>query len=522
MRAPMRWGFYLGVYAAALAVYLVVAWPHTHPVSIDSFYYVDIARALGQGRGFTEGFAWNYLSGLPTLPHPSSEYWLPGFSILLAPAYLWGGGYPGVEIITAACAAVSPLLAAVIARAIFPTYRHAVVAAALVLFNGVWFHDWTTPDAFVPAAALTAVTLLLCGASLEQRGPHGGAVLLALAGAFAALTALTRQEAVILPAAAALALLLTRPAWSRRLAWGLASGVLLYAVVQAPWVLHNLAVLGAPGATGGSRTLWMRSYNQFYYLHIARLSPGTYLSWGLGAILAAKLQALAFMMSVWAALWLIVLVPPLLVGLWTLRRRVLLRPFFCYWAILALALPLVFTATIENGTLLHASGGLLPFAAVLVTAGLEALGRGLAALRYKEVGEQREARARRLSRDMSVLAVVIAAVVSIYFTRRTFPVTGDEYTRTVPVAVWLRAHNPSGAPAMVYDPAAYAYVDDGAYVLAPSDGLLAVKQVLHHYGVRYWALDPQDSVNSVAARHVVWLHWVTTVEDIRIYRVEGA
>ncbi len=518
----MSWRFYLGVYAAALAVYLVVAWPHTHPVSIDSFYYVDIARSLGWGRGFTEGFAWNYLSGEPTLPHPSSEYWLPGFSILLAPAYLVGVGYPGVEVITAACAACSPLLAAVIARTLFPTHRHAVVAAALVTFNGIWFHDWTTPDAFVPAAALTTATLLLCGAALEKRGPRDGAVLFALAGAFAALAALTRQEGVLLPAAALLALLLARPLWSRRLAWGLVGAVVLYAVVQAPWVLHNLAVLGAPGASGGTGTLWMRSYNQFYFLHTASLTFGTYLSWGLNNIVAAKLHALTFTLSIWAALWLVVLVPPLLAGVWTLRRRVLLRPFFCYWAILALALPLVFTATIENGTLLHASGGLLPCAAVLVAAGLETIGRGLAALHYKEMAEQRAARARRLTRGMSVLAVTIAAVVSIYFARRTFPVGGDEYTHTVPVAAWLRLHNTSHAPAMVYDPAAYAYVDDGAYVIAPSDGLLAVRQVLHHYRVRYWALTPQDAPNFTAARHVAWLHWTATVEDVRIYRVEGA
>src|SRR5437868_2631169 len=111
-REGFGWRLYGLVYLAAFAVYAAVAWPHTHPPYMDSFYYLDIARNLAHGQGLTEGFVWNYLGGMPPLRHPSSEYWLPGISLLLAPALALGGGYRSAALLTAAVAALCPALAA--------------------------------------------------------------------------------------------------------------------------------------------------------------------------------------------------------------------------------------------------------------------------------------------------------------------------------------------------------------------------------------------------------------------------
>jgi hypothetical protein len=110
------------------------------------------------------------------------------------------------------------------------------------------------------------------------------------------------------------------------------------------------------------------------------------MSWGLPRLLAARLHAAVFTLEIWSALWLIVLVP-LLIGMWRLRRKLECRPFLCYWAVLALAMPLLFTATLEHGTLQHASGALIPFGAALVVSGLDAIANRLA-------GRRRGARAR--------------------------------------------------------------------------------------------------------------------------------
>jgi 4-amino-4-deoxy-L-arabinose transferase-like glycosyltransferase len=540
-RLPPDSRFYGLVYLAAFAVYAAVAWPHTHPPYMDSFYYLDIARNLAHGQGLTEGFVWNYLGGMPPLRHPSSEYWLPGLSLLLAPALALGGGYRAAALLTAAVAALCPALAARIGHDIFGTRRHALTMAGLTLFNGLWFHDWTTPDAFVPFAALATITLLLAYKGLQGRTMKPS-LSVAMAGLTAGLASLMRQEGVFLLAAIVLAAMLTPQARLRLWPRGLLGAVGLFGLVQLPWVLHNLAVLGTPYAAGGSRTLWMRSYAAFYSLHTTTLTPRAYLAWGLSHIVGVRIGAALFTVAIWAALWLVVLVPPLLIGLWRLRGRVECRPFLIYWALLALAMPLLFTATLQNGTLQHASEALVPFGSALVVTGIDVLGTFLAGLRGRHAG--RLARdmsiiavlheaptpsvrtpASRLARDMSIMAVALAALTSLYMTGKTFPAHGDEYTHDARVVAWLHRHNPAGTPVMVLDPPAFAYLDDRAYVVAPSDGLTAARTVARHYGVRYWALDALHAPDQEALYHrrarVPWLRWVHSVDSVQIYRVDS-
>ena len=584
-----RFLFYALIYLASWLVYAVVAWPHTHPPYMDSFYYVDIARNLAHGQGLTEGFVWNYLGGAPPLRHPSSEYWLPGLSLLLAPVLALGGGYRAAALLTAAIAALCPALAAAIGRDLFGTRRHALTMAGLTLFNGLWFHDWTTPDAFVPFAALATLTLLLAGRGLrdpvahkstaenragtrysptavgavcrmhhpdlavrggdentppssrpqspwfamrpsltglsvsaetdspaqQSQAPVAARAAYPLAGLTAGLAALLRQEGVFLLVALLLAALLT-PEARRRLWPGPMVGALaLYALVQAPWLLHNVAVLGTPIASGGSRTLWMRSYDLFYILHAEQLTPRAYLAWGLSHIAAARLGAAMFMLAIWAAQWLVVLVPPLLVGLWRLRRRAECRPFLIYWALLAVVMPLLFTATLQNGTMQHASGALIPFGSAFVAAGLDGIGAALSRLRGADGA--------RLARDMGIIAVGLAALVSVSMTMRTFPAHGDEYTHDAMVAAWLHRHNPKGAPVMVLDPPAFAYIDDGAYVVTPRDGMDAVLAVARRYGVAYWAVDPLYPLAQEPAyepRHrPAWLRAAAVVDGVTLYRI---
>ncbi len=498
---------YLAVYVFAFLVYAVVAWPHTHPPYIDSFYYVDIARNLAHGQGFSENFVWNYLGGTPSLPHPSSAYWLPGMSVLLAPVLALGGGYHGAALVTAATAALCPVLALRIGRDVFATWRHALTMAALTLFNGVWFHDWTTPDAFVLYAVLATATLLLAARGLQGKGPYGGRACYACAGFLAGLAALTRQEGVFLLLALLLGALITPGA--RRLLWpgGVVGAVALFGVAEAPWTLHNLVAFGHFAPAGGMRALWMRSYDSFYALHTELLTARAYAGWGIAHILAARVNAALLELAVWMTLWFVVLVPPLLAGLWRFGRRVEYRPFLLYWAMLALALPLLFTATLEHGTLGHASGALVPFGSGLVVGGIDVLVRGK----------------HRLSAMLRVAAVLCAVVVSLDMTWRTFPAHGDEYTHDARVAAWLHGHNPRGRPVLVLDPPLFSYLDDGAYVAAPSDGVASDLAVARRYGARYWVLDPLHSAAQDPLYrgrvHSPALRRVAVVDGAQVYRI---
>jgi len=549
---PIASILYLAVYVFAFLVYAAVAWPHTHPPYIDSFYYVDIARNLAHGQGFSENFVWNYLGGTPSLPHPSSAYWLPGMSVLLAPILALGGGYHGAALVTAATAALCPVLALRIGRDVFATWRHALTMAALTLFNGVWFHDWTTPDAFVLYAVLATATLLLAARGLQGKGPYGGRACYACAGFLAGLAALTRQEGVFLLLALLLGALITPGA--RRLLWpgGVVGAVALFGVAEAPWTLHNLVAFGHLAPAGGMRALWMRSYDSFYALHTELLTARAYAGWGIAHILAARVNAALLELAVWMTLWLVVLVPPLLAGLWRLGRRVEYRPFLLYWAMLALALPLLFTATLEHGTLGHASGALVPFGSGLIVGGIDALAGLLSHRRARyphprplslTVGEGSRPTCRvappsplegeglgvkgkeRLSTVLRVATVLCALVVSVDMTWRTFPAHGDEYTHDARVAAWLHRHNPCGRPVLVLDPPLFAYLDGGAYVAAPSDGVASDLAVARRYGARYWVLDPlhaaaQDPLYRGQV-HSPALRRVAVVDGAQVYQISS-
>jgi hypothetical protein len=122
-----------------------------------------------------------------------------------------------------------------------------------------------------------------------------------------------------------------------------------------------------------------------------------------------------------------------------------------------------------------------------------------------------------------MIAIGIAATVSLGMAWRTFPAHGDEYTHDVRVVAWLHAHNPAGAPVMVLDPPAFSYIDDSAYIVAPSDSLAAAREVAYRYGVRYWALDPiHATVQDPLYRgqiHPDWLYPVAEIDGVRIFAI---
>jgi hypothetical protein len=61
------------------------------PAYPDSFYYVDVARAIAAGHGLNVDFVWifaevgNHLPNPAVLPIPSNAHWLPLDSFLQAP-----------------------------------------------------------------------------------------------------------------------------------------------------------------------------------------------------------------------------------------------------------------------------------------------------------------------------------------------------------------------------------------------------------------------------------------------------
>src|SRR4029079_625014 len=79
------------LYALALIVRVVLFALFPDPAYPDSYYYVDVARALAAGHGLNLDFIWifaevgNHIPATPTLPIPGNAHWLPLASFLQAP-----------------------------------------------------------------------------------------------------------------------------------------------------------------------------------------------------------------------------------------------------------------------------------------------------------------------------------------------------------------------------------------------------------------------------------------------------
>ena len=85
MRIPLL------LYGLALAVRVVLIWHFPDPAYPDSFYYVDVARALPAGQGFNVDFIWIFpevggaIPADPVLPIPSNAHWMPLASLVQVP-----------------------------------------------------------------------------------------------------------------------------------------------------------------------------------------------------------------------------------------------------------------------------------------------------------------------------------------------------------------------------------------------------------------------------------------------------
>ena len=81
----------VALYAFALLVRLILIALFPDPAYVDSFYYVNVARALQAGHGLNIDFIWTFvdlggqLPATPHLPIPSNAHWMPLASFVQVP-----------------------------------------------------------------------------------------------------------------------------------------------------------------------------------------------------------------------------------------------------------------------------------------------------------------------------------------------------------------------------------------------------------------------------------------------------
>lgn len=208
----------------------------------------------------------------------------------------------------------------------------------------------------------------------------------------------------------------------------------------------------------------------------------------------SKLRAAGFNLTVVLGGLLLYLAPFSVLGLWKVRRRREVWPFFFYAASLYAAMTLAFTFPSMRGSMLHSTTALLPFLYATVPAGIE-VGVDFIAKR-RSTWDPATAR-----RFFGIAFIGLAVAVSLFLyiqvvfvpslTDPDLPRWNDRNGIFVTVARWLEDEGRGDATVMVLDPPAYQYLVGRPAIVIPNDAPDVVVQVCHRYSADYLILGPQ-------------------------------
>jgi hypothetical protein len=488
---PRRWIPWV-LFALAVGVRLLTAWPLRQPGYADAYYYAVGAQQLYAGHGFDEPFIWNYLNPPPGLPHSGYLYWMPLTAMLgwLGLEAL-GDSFGAMQLPFLVLSALLPLISYAVALDLTGEQKHAVLAGLLAVFPGFYAHVFVLPDNFTPFALAGSVCLWAAGRGLRDRRP----LWFGLAGLAAGFGHLARADGILLPgiavvAAAAQALPIFRApadANASRRPW-MASVVLAlggYLLVMGPWFLRNWMVAGAPLPGAGAKTAFLTSYDDMFAFG-RPLTLESYLAWGWGEILKSKAQALLLnLQRLWVENLLIVLLPFSVLGLWRMHRDRLLWPFFLYLPLLFLVMTFVFTFPGMRGGLFHSGGALLPFFCAAAGPGLEVALRW-AAKRF------RGWHVLRAWRVFAAGLVGIAVVLTTFALWRAGALSGEWNDRDQgysEIGDWLADQGEAQTVVMVGNAPGYTWHTGQPAVAIPNEPMDTILVVADLYDADYLILD---------------------------------
>jgi hypothetical protein len=507
------------LFGLAIVVRLGLVALFPDPAYPDSYYYVEVARSLAAGHGFSVPFIWvfaevgNRIPDAPVLPIPSNAHWLPLSSIIQVPSILLLGptplAYALPRVIISATAA--PLTWAIArdagARQIVAT--GAGVLAAIPAAGAVFLGQ---PENYALLLPLVTATLWLVA-----RGLKGSAVSFVFAGLLAGLAALSRNDGIFLLGAIGLVWLGDRARWwlagrggASRSARGSASVagpvarrpvplsaavgcVALFLLVIGPWWLRQIAVFGSisPTSTSGA-AVWFRDVAEWNSITSDTTFSG-FLSQGIGPIVASRVGGLVAAVAIFAVVMCsVVLLPFLVVGAWLRRRSVDFAPWFVYAAVVFLAAALVYPVFVPSGSFIHSSIGLAPYAYILALEGV------LASVGWV-AHRRRSWDAEAAGRIFVWATVAFAVLAAVPFGMGAIAAwDGMRQPRVALAAELDRLGVPATDRLLSIDPGGMTYWTGRPGVVTPNDPLPTIEAVATAYGTRWLVLERGSAAPSLA------------------------
>ena len=493
----------LALYALALVVRLVLLAGFADPAYPDSFYYVDVARSLATGQGFTINAIWIFpevggtIPAYPTLPVPSNAHWMPLASIVQVP-FIWLLGPTALAsaLPFALLGSLAAPLTWALARDAGATRLVAVGAGVLIAIPAASAVFMAQPDNFGLYQPLVAAALWM-----GARGLRGNARAFALGGLLVGLATLARNDGVLVGAALAIAFAWDRwAAWRSRgirrpaiPAWAAVACFALFLAVVAPWLARQLAVFGSisPSSASG-KVLFIRSIEEWNSI----TTPAN-LEWllgqGVGALVGSRVGGLVAAITILSILvGGVVLAPLVVVGAWARRRSLDFGPFFAYAALLFTFSALVSAVHVPGGTFIHSAVGLAPHAYVLALEGIAVAVAWVAARR----STWHAATATRVFTVAAIGIAVMVAVGSAVVTQAAWAARRDDFLLVD------RGLAEAGAlpddRVMSIDASGTLYWTGHGGVVLVNDPLETIEEVARAYDIRWLVLNRADTVASVA------------------------
>jgi hypothetical protein len=491
------------LYGLALAVRAIVFGLHPDAAYPDSYYYVNVARALQSGHGFNIDFIWSFVDvggripADPTLPIPSNAHWMPLAAIIQLPTMWLLGPTPLASAIPfAIVGSLAAPMTGLLAREIGCSPRIALAAGITVAIPAAATIFMAQPDNLALYQPLGTAAMWLTARALLGSGRA-----YALAGLTVGAATLARNDGVLLGAAVGLAFVWDR--WHARrskagrtpaIPWPWAFACFgLFLLVTGPWYLRQLAVFGSlsPSSTSG-RILLIQTYEQMNSV-TSDTSLAGFLSQGVGPLVVSRVLGLVSALQIYFVIACpIVLAPFVLIGGWARRRSVYFGPFFTYAAILFGAAGLLFAVHVPYGTFLHSAVALVPLTFILALEGAVQASAWVA--RHRPAWTEEGA-----ARLFLVAAVASAILNAGAFTALAMPSWNADRDNRVAAAQALdRAGVPATDLLLSADPGGFKYFTGRGGVVTPNDSLEVIHQVAVDYGIRWLVLERAHIVDPLA------------------------
>jgi hypothetical protein len=145
-----------------------------------------------------------------------------------------------------------------------------------------------------------------------------------------------------------------------------------FLLVTGAWFWRTEALYGSLLAPGGTRLLWLNNYNETFLYPGNQLTMGHWLEQGWMAIVGARLSALRWnLLNAFAAQGDLVLVPFILVGLWTHRRDQRVGAACLAWLALLFVMTAIFPFAGARGGFFHSGAALQTLWWAVAPLGLE-------------------------------------------------------------------------------------------------------------------------------------------------------